>query len=607
MVVIMQNRKLMLCFIAAFLILQIAGLGAQTLRVRSFAEPSSIGRNEDATYTIEVTGDKGFKLTAPKLPELADFSLRNVVTSSASNYSFINGNVSESVTRSFIYRLVPKRTGSLRIPAFIITINGKNYSTQLVTVRVLEKAYAGNPQQGNPYGFGQAMPFMMQNPFDVNLGFEPIGDMSIIATPDKRSVYLGEPLLVTYRLYTTQPISSLELKDEKDFGGYGKEVYSETTRLNFETVKFKNQRYRMAILKTLAISPNRAGEIELPQLTADVQMGTMGLYSKTLQSEPAKIMVNNLPATGKPLDYSGAVGRFKVTDKLSKNTIRLGEALEYKLIINGKGNFNQFSNPAYPEQQDFRIASPLTDDQIQAGASGTRTINYLLIPKREGTFTLPGVDFNWFDPISGSYQGFHSNSVTVIIKPGNVLTFISNVFQKENIKVLSSFNPKQGYTSQPILAGSTLYWLLVVFVLLSLLPSWWIASNKKLKHIDPDLAAQKGSARVLKKYFKQAKQAAEAGSQDFYPKAEQGLMKYLSDKYHISHRYSTAEKIYQLRLKGLDEELIESLEGFLKHCQEARFMPGGFNELTLFSDLEDLNKVIKSFIKLSDKTMKLKW
>jgi len=603
----MLNRMCLLCFMVVLFFLQIAGLGAQTLKVRSFAEPSSIGRNEDATYTIEVTGDKSFRLSAPKLPELADFSMKSVMTSSASNYSFINGNVSESVTRSFIYRLVPKRTGSLKIPAFNISINGKNYSTQLVTVRVLEKAYAGNPQQSNPYGFGQAMPFMMQDPFDTNLGFEPIGEMSIVATPDKRTVYLGEPLLVTYRLYTAQPVSSLELKAEKDFGGYGKEVYSETTRLNFETVKFKKQRYRMAILKTLAISPNRAGEIELPQITADVQMGTMGLYSKTLQSEPLKITVNNLPAAGKPLDYSGAVGRFKVTDRLGKNTIRLGEALEYKLIINGRGNFNQFSNPVYPEQQDFRIASPLTDDQIQAGASGMRTINYLLIPKREGTFTLPGVNFNWFDPISGSYQGFHSNPVTVVIKPGNVLTFISNVFQKENIKMLTPFKPKQEYTSQPILAGSSFYWLLVVLVFLSLLPSWWVASNKKLKDIDPDLAAQKSSARVLKKYFKQAKQAAEAGSQEFYPKAEQGLMKYLSDKYHIPHRHSTAEKIYELRLKGLDEELTENLEGFLKHCQEARFMPGGFNELTLFSDLEDLNKVIKSFIKLSDKTMKLKW
>ncbi len=606
----MQYRKFTQFLLLVFILFQVSLMPAQTMRVRSTAEPGTVGRDEEVTYTIDVTGDKNFRLTAPKLPNLVDFSLRNMMTSSSSSYSIINGNVSESVTKSFIYRLVPKRTGNLKIPAFNISINGKDYTTQPASVRVLDKSYAGNrqqQQQNNPFGFGQNMPFMMQDPFSLNMGFEPVGEMSIIAAPDKRTVYLGEPLLVTYRLYTTQPVASLELKDEKDFGGYGKETYSEPTRLNFELTKVKNQRFKVAVLKTIAISPNSAGVIELPQITAEVQTGAMGLYAKTLQSETVRITVKELPVTGKPNDFSGAVGKFKVYDQLGKNTIRLGEALEYKLIINGRGNFNQFSNPVYPLQQDFRIASPLTDDQIQAGVNGTRTINYLLIPKSEGTFTIPGVRFNWFDPVSSSYQSFQSKPVKVTVKPGNVLTYISNVFQKENIRMLSPFNPGEKYSSQTLLADSTIYWLLVILILLSLVPSWWMASNKKLRDIDPELAAQKGSARVLKKYLKQAEKAAQEGSQEFYPKAEIGLMRYLSDKYHIRHRYSTAEKLYHLRLKGLDEELVSNLEGFLKRCQEARYMPGGFNQNVLLSDLDALTKVIKSFIKQPDKVNKFKW
>lgn len=605
----MPDRKIKLAVLVAFFILQASLCLAQSMRVRSAADPSTIGRNEEVSYTIEVSSDKNFKLSAPKLPNLPDFSMRDVMTSSSSNYSIINGNVSESVTRTFIYRLVPKRTGTLKIPAFNIPINGKDYSTQPVTVRVLEKSYAGNPpsQKANPFGMSQNFPFMMQNPFDTNLGFEPVGEVSIVAAPDKSSVYLGEPLLVTYRLYTAQPVASLEIKEEKDLGGYGKEVYNEPTRLNFENATYKKQRYKTAMLKTLAISPNRVGEIELPRVTADIQLGAMGLYTKTIQSEPVKITVKALPEDGKPLDFSGAVGRFQVSEKQVQSTIRLGEALEYKLVISGKGNFNQFSNPEYPEQQNFRIASPITDDKIQAGVNGTRTINYLLIPKREGTFTLPGVSFNWFDPVSGKYMSFHSKGASVTVKPGNVLTYISNVFQKENIKMLSPFNPKADYKSQSLLVNNTFYWIFVLLIILSLLPSWWIGANKRLQESDPELAAQKGSARVLRKYLTHAQKAAREGSKEFYPKAEQGLMNYLSDKYHISHRHSTAEKIYQLRLKGLDEDLIGNLEIFLKRCQEARFKPGGFNEQTLLDDLENLTKVIKSFIKQPDKIRKLKW
>jgi hypothetical protein len=605
----MRLFKLNSLLFMVFILLNCTLAFTQSVTVRSFAEPNIIGRNEELAYTIEVSGDKGFKVTAPKLPELADFSMKSMMTTSASNYSMMNGNVSESVTKSFIYSLVPKRTGNLKIPAFNISVNGKGYSTQAVNVRVLDKSYAGNKRspQSNSFGFGQSNPLNMQSPFDMNYGFEPVGDISIVAVPSKRSVYVGEPVLVTYRLYTNQMVTSLELKDEQDFGGYGKEAYSESSRLNFEPTKYKNMRYQTSELKTLAISPNRAGEIQLPQLTADVQMGNMGLFSKTIQSEPLKITVMELPLKDKPLDFSGAVGSFKVSEKIDKTAIRVGDAFEYKLVISGRGNFNQFSNPAYHELQDFRIASPLTDDQIQAGVSGTRTIRYLLIPKREGKFTLPGIAFNWFDPATGRYMGFRGKAIYVEVRPGNVLTYISNVFQKENVKLLSTFNPKASYKSQSLIANSSLYWLLVILVILSLLPSWWFAAKRKLRDTDPELAAQRGSSRVLKKYLKQAEDAAHFVSKDFYPKAEQGLMRYLSDKYHIPHRFSTSEKIYQMHLKGLDEELILSLEVFLKRCQEARFMPGGFNEVVLQTDLETLKKIVRAFSKQANPAKKRMW
>jgi len=593
--------------LSVIILLISTSLFPQDLRVRSYAEPTSIGRDEDVTYTIEISGEKGFQATAPQLPALDDFSLKNMMTSSSSSYSIYNGNVSESVTKSFIYRLLPKRTGNLRIPEIMVKVGGKIYYTQSVNVRVLDISRAGRApsSQSNPFGSGQGMPLYMQNPF--NLGFDSVGEMEIAAIPEKTTVFLGEPLLVTYRFYTTQPVSSLELKDEKDFGGYGKELYSEPTRLNFEQVNYKNQRYKSAIIKTVAISPNRAGVIELPQLTANVQLGSIGLYSQTLQSLPSKVKVIDLPENWKPENYSGAVGNFSVSEMMGKSILRVGEALEYNLIIKGRGNFNQFSNPVYPIQQDFRIASPITENQIQAGMNGTRTIKYLLIPRREGKFTLPGISFNWFNPATGSYQYFSSKPRTVEVKPGNVLTYLSNVFQKENIKTLTPFNPKTNYKSQILIINSTLYWLLIILIILSLIPSWWYARNEKLKDTDPDLAAQKGSARVLKKYLKQAEDAVQFVSRDFYPKAEQGLMHYLSDKYHISRRYSNPEKLYQLRLKGLDEELIERLEAFLNRCQEARFMPGGFDDVVLSSDLETLKQIIKSFIKLPNRAKKSLW
>lgn len=597
----MSINKIGHLFILLVLLTVGSQLAAQRIKVRSYAEPTTIGRDEHVSYTIEISGEKGFKAATPDLPKMDDFALMNMMTSTSSSYSIVNGSYSESVTRSYIYRLLPKRTGNLKIPEVRINIGGQLYTTQPVEVRVLDLSQAGRSPSTQS---SRNQSLYMFDPFGLDTGFDPIGELDIVAAPDKRTVYAGEPLLVTYKLYTNQPVAALEIRDEKDFGGYGKALYSEPTRLNFENTVYKGQRYKTAVIKVLAISPNRAGEIELPRLTASVQLGSIGLISKTLESNPVKVRVNELPSSGRPDDFSGAVGNFKVSDSITRSSVRVGEALEYKLTISGRGNFNQFSNPVYPPQQDFRIASPLTDNELQAGITGTRTISYLLIPRNEGNFPLPGIVFNWFDPVSGTYQSFKGRTRQVEIKPGNVLTYISNVFQKDNTRVLSAFSPAASYKSGILLINSTFFWILILLIVLSLLPSWVYANNKKLQETDPELAAQKSSAKILKKYLKEAEAAALVHSSDFYPRAEQGLMRYLSNKYHISHRFSTREKIYQLSLRGLEPSLVLSLENFLKRCQEARFMPGGFNAEAIQSDLENLKEVINAFIKQPDKIRK---
>jgi hypothetical protein len=600
------NRTL---FLLILLFVSLQSIQAAPLKVNTYAEPTTIGRDEQLTYTIEISGGKGFKAQAPKLPDLQDFSLINMMTSSATNYSIINGKVDESVTKSLVYRLLPKRTGNLKIPAFSFEAGGQMYSTQTVNIRVLDLPRAGSSGQGqaNPWGGGQSNPLYMMDPFDINPGFEPIGEIDIVAIPEKTTVYVGEPFLVTYRLYANKPVSSLEIKEEKDFGGYGKEIYSEPNRLNFETASYKNQRYRTAVIKISAISPNRTGTIQVPQVTANVQLGAMGLFTETVQSKMQSVTVRDLPAGGRPDNFTGAVGSFRVSDNLGKSQIRVGEAIEYKLTISGRGNFNQFSNPEYASLQDFRIATPIAENRIQAGISGTRTITYLLIPRREGSFTLPGISFNWFDPASGTYRSFQGQPRRVTVKPGNVLTYLSNVFQRESTLTLTPLQPRLNYRSQQVLIQSAWFWIPAILILLSLLPSWWFARHSKLKQTDPELAAQRSSDRVLKKYLRQAETAALEQSQEFYPRAEQGLMRYLSDKYHIPHRYSNREKIYQLRLKGLDNDLVTRLEAFLQRCQEARYMPGGFNSAGLNDDLATLKSVIASFIRQPGSLKPRRW
>lgn len=564
-------------------------LTAQDLRVSSSLKQNSITMNDQLELILQVRSTADFNLRAPEAPMVSGFSFRNVVNSSSSQVSWVNGVKSSSFTKIFTYFYMPQRKGTFSIPGFSFSHNGRNYATGEQRIRV-EDAPPPSSQQQHSFD-----PW-----FDPYSGLYPErnssgGETMLLCIPGSHSVWQGEPVVVSWYLYTENRVDSFETLMEKDHPGYGKTIHEQPRSLNYEEVKHKDRRFQRALIKRSIIYPQQNGRIKLPTLSGRVKFsGWQSHLNRNVDSEDTWLDVKPLPA-GKPADFSGAVGSFKVSQSFSSSKISLGEALTCTITISGRGNFGQFIPQQFPKIDNFQISEPGVEDNLKNAIAGTRRIVYTLIPRETGDYEIPGAVFSWFDSSTGSYQVFRGQSIVLKVKQGNVLSYFSGLLERHQPRTLNPLLERETHPNFKVYANSTWFWLVIALCLLSLILAGYFAHEQRLRREDPSLYAQKTANRVLNKYLRQATDAADRLSLDFYPLAESGLTQYLANKYGVSRSLSTSEVIELLQLQDLPSHLIESLEAFFLLCQKARYMPGGAEAANLEDGLLKLRSLVQAF------------
>jgi hypothetical protein len=570
------------------LLLLAAGLSAQNLKVMSSVNKTRLSIHEQVQLTLKVAGSQSVQFSEPTAPQVPGLSFRNMLSSSSSSTSFINGRMQSERSRSFTYIYTPLRTGQITIPGFNLKIAGKVYTTNPITIEVVDSPRPAAPQYSpDPFSY----PFIDE----WDEPYRGAGESLILCLPQSQTVYRGEPAIVSYYLYTDQSVRSFNLEDEKDWGGYGKAVYQQPTMLNFEDVTFRGERYKRSLLKSMVLFPQGTGRLQAPTLTGSMRLFDYGYLNKQVVSQPAYIEVDPLPS-GAPEGFTGAVGSFSVSDNYSADQVNLGEAVTYTLKIRGRGNFSQFTAPAYPRQASFQISEPMAQDQLGTAIEGTRNIHYTVVPQQTGEFRLSGVRFSWFDTDAGEYRSFSPNRQSLRVKPANVLSYFSGILQSDRPKSLNPLLAKASYPAFRLYASRFWWWLAVILILCSIPASAIIARERRLRNADPLAYARKYAAKVLDRHLAEASAAAKGLSADFYPLAQSGLIDYLARKYQIPKGLSTDELIEALADTPMPPETVGSLRRFLTLCQEARFKPGGVQAEMIAEDLARLKNLVSELV-----------
>lgn len=543
-------------------------------------------------YTLEIKSDSSITMSEPSPPSFELFTFVNMRSSSRSSTTVNGFKVQTQHLYSYIYYYIPQREGSTTIPAQEIKIGNKVYSSSEITVTV-QKSATNPPAQGSP---PLAPGFEFDDP-DLPWSASRIaGSTMILAYPERQKVYRGQPAVVSYYLYTDQMVRSFNMEGEKDFPGYGKSDYESPTALNYETVSYQGQRFQRALIRRLMLLPNETGELQAPIIQGQARIYEFGYMNQRVSSTPAWLEVLALPKHNVPKSFSGAVGSFEVSDDLNAQSISLGEAITYSLRIAGRGNFNQFAHPQFPES-DAQISSPMAIDRLHAGVEGSRTLYYTIIPKDKGKYTLPLLSFSWFDPDRGVYREYTGKGHEIQVKSATVVSYFSSLLESGKAQHIRPMLSRANYPNYRSYLKQIWYWLAVSIILAATIFSAYFAWHKTRKRRDPEQYNQMMADKALKKYLDEASEAAKSLSQDFYTLASNGLMRYLAEKYGVSNRLSTPEKIAELQQKQISSLLITDTEDFIALCDRQRFSPESRDAERLMEDYLQLRRIVLAFSK----------
>lgn len=566
-------------------------------KVRFVAEAAGVvvsGDQVRLVFTVNSQDIKDFRA-----PSIKGFDvLMGPSRSQQSSIQIINGKRTSNSSTAFTYILLAGSPGTYTIPAASVEVNGEKVFSNAISIKVLpQDQNSGN--SGNNGG-GSASSSRSQaagSRISAN-------DLFITATASKTTVHEQEAILLTYKVYTVVNLRQLygKMPDLKGFHTQEVELPQQKT---FTLEHYKGRNYNTTVWSQYVLFPQQTGKLEIPSITFDgvVAQQTVsddpfdaffnggGYVEVKKKITTPKVVINVQPLPAKPAGFSGAVGEFKLASSINATDVKTNDAVTIKLTLSGTGNMKLIGTPEVKFPQDFEIYDPkVTDDYklTNSGLTGTKTFEYLAIPRHAGNFTIPAVEFTYFDLKSNSYKTLKTEAYNLKVAKGqgNADQVISDFTNKESVKMLgkdirfiklgdSSLRPKGDF-----FFGTVGYYLCYLIPLLLFVVFAVIYRQKALENANVAKVKTKKANKVATRRMKLAgKLLAENKKNEFYDEVLKALWGYISDKLSIPVSQLSKDNIEaELTNYGVQEALIAEFIGVLNECEYARYAPGNENE-----------------------------
>lgn len=550
-----------------------------------------MGRPFQLTYSVN---QRAKDLRAP---EFADFDyIAGPYTSQSSSTTFVNGKRTSSFNLTYTYTLVANKEGNFTIPAATIKVDGEQYTSNGVRIKVLpadQPDTRSNTQSQNS----------TSNPnTSSSASSENIFMRTLVS---KTHVHEQEAIQLTYKLYfagvdIAQLTNNTQLPE---FKGFLKQEI-ELGEIQTELEHYNGRNYQTAVLYRTILFPQRSGDIVIDpaQFEALVRVqnraqvrsifddffNSYTTVTKQLKSPGVTIHVAALPA--KPTAFGGGVGQFSLSSKISSTEIQANEAITLTLTLQGSGNMKLLKTPYVDWPEGFEVYDPKISNNFNvttSGVSGSKTIEYLAIPRASGTYTIPPVQFAYYDTQSDTYKTLTTQEYTINITRGNNeesnATVVNNYVNKETVQQFGN-DIRYIYTGELetntpnkeiIRFGSLLFWL--CYIIPSLLAVLlFIIFRKQIKeNSDITRVRYKKANKVAQQRLKKAATLLKENKKDaFYEEIERAAWTYLSDRLSIPTAQLNKDNIAQiLASKGISNEIIDEVRRVLSTAEFARYAP----------------------------------
>ncbi len=559
---------------------------AQT--VTGTVSSSTIGTEETVSYTLEISGTDGSDIVPPSPPEAEGLVLVSTSASRGTNISITNGRVSRSVSYTWHYR--PEQEGAARILEVNITVGNQTYRASSVSITVVPQSQRPRrPQRRSPFGSLFDDPVPNQPPPEITER-----DIFIRARQSSRDAYMNEQVTLDYQLYFrpgTLPRNSRQ-SDSWDAEGFWREELDLPDNQTAELVVENGIRYQMVSIRRVAVFPTRPGELSIDPLkiAADVQSPDADPFSNPLftrtystveRASPAvNIISKPLPADA-PDGFTGAVGRYSLSAELSRSELEVGEAVQLTVTIEGRGNIALIEAPQPDFPGIFEIYDPeVNTSKYESGnvIQGRKTFTWLIIPRSNGTFQIPSIQFAFFDPSPEEYivrtADLDPITITGTASGPIAVTSTASGFPVDDLALLKR-DPRWSAVNRTPLHHHPWFYLVVLLPVLGLSATALLRRRVTRLATDTAWARNRRAHPLARKHLKNARKLLGEGSPDeFYAALEQAVMGFLGNRLNISERGLTRPQLASLLSDaGLSADRQQELVAFLDACDAARFAP----------------------------------
>lgn len=432
----MKNKILL---IALMLFSAFAAGAAEPVRFTASA-PSTVivDKPFQLVYTVNATGKD------LKVPEFTNFEvLAGPFESRSSSYQVINGKASSSLSISYTFTLQGLKTGTYSVPPASIMVDGQKHSSNGLSIKVLPDD--GSDAAGSSAAQSGASTAKITN------------DKIFIRTNiSKSSVYEQEPVVVTYKLYTLADVAGMNNMKMPDFNGFLKQELDQSQNKQLSYENFNGKNYGTIVLYQVLLYPQRTGDITIDKASFEAVIRVQNKtqvrsifddffdsytnVNKALVAPAVKVKVYPLPGA-KPAGFSGTVGQLSMSSTISATQVKANEAVTLKVVISGSGNMKLIKNPDIELPEGFEIYDPKVNNNFKTttlGVSGTKTIEYLFIPRNAGDFEIPAAEFVYFDLQEKTYKTLRTPVYNLKVSKGEGGESVvsGNYVNKEDVKQL---------------------------------------------------------------------------------------------------------------------------------------------------------------------------
>jgi hypothetical protein len=487
--------------------------------------------------------------------------------------------------------LQANKTGKFTIPPASITIKGKTVKSNSVTIEVVNEGGTANSRTSNSNN-------------QTNRQSKTSGnkDLFVKVLVNKHNVYQGEQLTATIKIYSRVSLEGFDDIKLPTYKGFWADEIPTPDQISLHRENVNGRIYNVGVIKKTILTPQKAGKLKIDpaEITCIVRKRVSTGYDdffsafwgggykrvkQKIKSQPVIINVKPLPSTDDE-NFYGAVGSFNLEVSIDKTQAKVNDAITLKVKISGKGNLRLFDMPKLNLPPDFETYDPKETQKIrntESGTIGSRTFEYVFIPRHAGTFEIPPVKFTYFDLNSKKYKTLVSDKITLTIEKGEneEQGTVTTAFRKEDIKYLGKDIRFIKQKVKKFSTGETFYiqspkfflWYLIIILIAALIV---ILRRKQIKE-NADIAKvrNKKALRFAKKRLKAAEIAMKKQDEKaFYEEIAKAMWQLLADKLNIPIAELTKDNAQQkLASLNVDQELVNNYFSLIESADYQRFAP----------------------------------